>query len=90
MPTQFCGCDTTSKPRHYCESHSFASPESSNISAARFDVDTQTLTVTFQGRRTYQYPQIPAHIWDAFLIADSKGEYFHKMIKDVFTGVRVS
>lgn len=90
MSTQPCGCDTTSKPRHYCDSHSFTSPDSSNISAAYFDVETGNVTITFQGKRTYTYPQIPVKVWDGFMEAGSKGEYFHANIKDIYAGVRVS
>lgn len=90
MSTQPCGCHTTSKPRHYCEIHSFSSPESSNISAARFDVDSNKLTVTFHGTRTYMYPGVPPSVWDAFYGASSKGEYFQSCIKDTYAGVRVS
>lgn len=90
MSTQPCGCDTTSKPRHYCEGHHFDSPESSNVKQASFDVDSNTLTVTFRGNRTYQYPGFPIHIWDDFRNAESKGAFFQAVIKDTWAGVRVS
>lgn len=93
MSTQPCGCDTTSQPRRYCEQHSFESPSSSNVQGATYDVDTGTMTVTFQSKgpkRIYQYPQFPVEIWRRFRDADSKGEFFQRTIRDIYAGVRVS
>jgi len=91
MSTQPCGCDPTAKPTpHVCPDHSFESPQSSNVTAARYDVSNHNLTVTFHRGRTYVYQGVPPSIWDAFKSAESKGEYFTSIIRDTWVGVRTA
>ena len=59
----------------------FSGFDSSNIAEIAYDASTQILQVTFHNGSTYQYFDVPDHIWEAFKIADSKGIYLNSTIK---------
>lgn len=61
---------------------------SSNIESAKYDADTETLTVTFKSGGTYTYPGVSAEVWEAFDTADSPGSYFHSHIRGKFDGAK--
>lgn len=64
---------------------SFASPESSNITGATYDPETQQVIVTFYHGKSYAYFSVPDIIWDEFVAADSKGVYFTAHLKDIYS-----
>jgi KTSC domain len=54
-----------------------------------FDANEGGLHLTFKnGGSTYSYP-IPEDLYNEYLAADSKGQFFHKRIKPHFTGTKV-
>jgi len=55
--------------------------ESSNVSEIRYESSTSTLEVVFHNGGTYQYFDVPDHIWEAFKAADSKGKFLAYSIK---------
>ena len=63
---------------------------SSNIVSIGYDPQTATLEVEFGGGAVYQYPSVPAAVFDEFMGAESKGRYFAQNIKHTFPFNKVS
>ena len=57
---------------------------SSNISAFRYDKNTDTLQVDFNSGSTYEYMNVSPQTHRAFQSALSKGEYFARHIRSRF------
>ena len=47
------------------------------------------LKITFTSGAEYLYQGVPANIYEAFLLAPSKGKYFHENIDGRYNYVRV-
>ena len=58
---------------------------SSNVQSIGFDEHSQTLYVDFINGSRYQYFKVPKSIFEQFLVANSKGKFLHRNIKDKFT-----
>jgi hypothetical protein len=56
-------------------------PESSTIARIGYDTDHQVLTVEFKSSGTYNYFDVPQHVFDAMCSAASKGQYLAQTIK---------
>ena len=56
-------------------------PESSCVRELRYDAPGRTLTVTFHGGRSYDYPNIDRETARQFAEAASKGRYYNAEIK---------
>ncbi len=54
---------------------------SSNIEAARYDAETQELTIDFVNGGTYVYTNVPSSIAAGLEAASSPGQYFARQIK---------
>lgn len=65
------------------KAHSFGN--SSSIAVATWDMDSQTLSVTFRSGRSYEYQNVPENVWEGFTSAGSAGQYFHQQIKDTYS-----
>lgn len=63
---------------------------SSNIKAIAYDRNNDTLAVKFLDNDVYEYSDVPSAIYSAFLIAPSKGRFFHQNIRDVYNSVKLS
>jgi hypothetical protein len=63
--------------------------QSSNLVSVGYEDGSSTLEIEFKGGALYQYYNVPAHIHDGLMAADSKGSYFHANIKDLFPYSRV-
>jgi hypothetical protein len=50
------------------------------IEAIGYDSATQRLRITFRQGRTYDYCRVPAHIYEQFIRARSKGGFFNSHI----------
>lgn len=62
---------------------------SSNISSIGYDQESNTLEVEFHSGAVYQYFDVPLNIYQEFMAADSKGQYFAQHIKGYFRYVKV-
>lgn len=60
--------------------------QSRHITEIGFDVDTHTLYVKFVSGALYQYADVPETTYKSFSVAESKGKFFHRVIKDKFEG----
>lgn len=59
---------------------------SSNIAEVGYNSESKVLVVRFiQSNSLYAYYDVPKQIFDELVAASSKGGYFSKSIKDVFT-----
>ena len=47
------------------------------------------LKVIFTNGREYLYEEVPADVYEKFLMADSKGKYFHENINYRYTYSRI-
>jgi hypothetical protein len=61
-----------------------ASVESSNLVSVGYDKNTSTLEIEFRSG-TYQYFDVPHHIYEELMRSSSKGTYHHQNIKKAFT-----
>lgn len=57
---------------------------SSNIVSVGYDAAAQTLEVEFQSGNVYQYLDVPEDMYQNFMTAESKGEFFHDNILKEF------
>jgi hypothetical protein len=58
-----------------------------NSSAIRFidyDPTTKILRITFTTGNTYDYFNVPQHIYDGLISASSKGGYYNDYIRDTY------
>jgi len=58
---------------------------SSNIESVGYDSDSLTLEVEFKGGSVYQYYDVPSHVYENFISAESLGSYLHHSIKNNFS-----
>lgn len=70
----------------------FTNPDH-NICAGEYDPNTQTLTITFEGKpgkpnKIYTYQNFPEDKWKAFKAAPSKGDYFQSVIITDYKGIK--
>jgi hypothetical protein len=59
--------------------------DSSNIEAVGYDAASSELHVQFLKSGLYVYHDVPQHVFEELLSADSKGSYFNRNIKPVYT-----
>ncbi len=57
---------------------------SSAITSIEHNEFTRELRVTFTGGRTYTYYGVPRDLYERFIGASSKGQFFNAYIKDQF------
>ena len=62
---------------------------SSNVASIGYDPGSQTLEVEFHSGRVYQYLDVPEHVHQAFMGAESKGKFLHYEIKSGYRCVRL-
>lgn len=62
---------------------------SSNIDDAGYDEKTQVMEVSFLNGGTYRYSNVPKHVWDAFLAANTPGQYFYHNIRSSYPYIRI-
>jgi hypothetical protein len=56
--------------------------KSSNIDSIGYDITSKMLYVTFKGGGMYSYTPFSESAFDNFKKAKSKGQWFHKHVKD--------
>jgi hypothetical protein len=62
---------------------------SSNIASVGYDAPYETLEVEFQNGTVYQFYNIPQGIYEQFMGASSKGQFFNVYIKNAYPYSRV-
>lgn len=60
------------------------SVSSSNIASIGYDVNTSTLEIEFLNNTIYQYFDVPQHIYQGLMQADSHGQFLAQNIKGVY------
>lgn len=58
---------------------------SSNLAAAGYDAEAQTLTIEFHNGETYDYFNVPQGVYAGLMGAGSAGQYFARQIKGRFS-----
>jgi len=58
--------------------------DSSTITWADYDDDTQTLTITFKNGGVYEYSHLDTKTYADFLDAPSQGKFFSRYIRDKY------
>jgi hypothetical protein len=62
--------------------------QSSNLVSVGYDESTSTLEIEFRSG-IYQYYDVPLHIFEELMSANSVGSYHHKNIKNTFSFSKV-
>ena len=57
---------------------------STALSGARYDGETQELTVGFTSGGTYSFSNVPPEIYEGLVSAGSPGKYYHSYIKGIY------
>lgn len=63
-------------------------PESSNIARIAHDASSNTLYVEFKKGGSYQYFDVPEHVFEQMKTATSKGQFLAQSIKGVYRYAR--
>lgn len=63
--------------------------ESSNISAIGYDSESAILRIEFNSGAVYDYYDVPEHVHDELMAADSKGQYAHQNVYKVYNQQRI-
>lgn len=61
---------------------------SSSISSVGYDSSSSVLEVEFANGSVYQYFGVPQNVFDDFMNASSKGQFFNFNIKDRYSTAR--
>jgi hypothetical protein len=62
--------------------------DSTGLASAQYDAAQSTLRLEFRSGAVYLYFKVPATICDGLLAADSKGSFFSRQIRPVFSSVK--
>lgn len=63
-------------------------PDSSNIKEVRWE--NNKMYITFVQGGIYEYENIPKRMFEAFRAEPSAGKYFHRAIKNKYTGRKIA
>ena len=63
--------------------------ESSNIERIGYLSSASVMDVVFKGGGRYRYFDVPEDVFSNLRKAESKGKYFHKYVKDMYSYARV-
>ncbi len=55
---------------------------SSAVQRIEYDREERVLYVVFADGDAYAYHEVPSHVWQAFMAADSKGRFFAEAVRD--------
>lgn len=58
--------------------------ESSNIESIGYDPNSETLEIEFLNGAIYQYFDVPEHVYQELMNADSHGKYLVSHIKGIY------
>jgi KTSC domain len=63
--------------------------ESTTMRSVGYDQTNQVLEIEFQSGAIYQYLDVPPAIHKELMDSESKGRFFNREIRDIYTSVRV-
>lgn len=63
--------------------------DSSNIASVGYKVKEETLEIRFNSGAVYQYKNVPRSVHEQLMSASSKGQFFHRNIRNSFDYSRV-
>jgi len=63
---------------------------SSSLASIGYSPKQTTLEVEFKHGAIYRYLDVPTHVFEAFMAAESKGAFFNYAVKDCYSSLRVS
>ena len=64
--------------------------ESSAIARVDYDAAAQLLRVRFMSGRRYRYEDVPREVYERFVAAPSKGQFFNAEIRDRYDYTKVT
>jgi hypothetical protein len=64
--------------------------DSEAIGKFAYDLDTRRLVIFFKSGGVYEYQSVPRALFEGFRAAQSKGQYFHSIIRQQFAARAVS
>ena len=59
-------------------------PESSNVKRFKYDAGKRELVIEFGSGGVYRYSEVPFEVFDGMKDAESKGRFFHRVIRGVY------
>ena len=59
--------------------------QSSNITSASYDSESENLKITFKNGSIYEYTKVPWQVFTKFRLSQSQGKFFSEHIKSVYT-----
>jgi len=68
----------------------YQSVQSSMLDAVRYDDESSTLGLRFNNGKIYEYPNVPRHVYSAFLAAPSKGQFFDANVKGKYASRKIN
>jgi hypothetical protein len=63
--------------------------QSSNVAGFGYDVPRRVLALEFKGGKVYHYKDVPQHVYDGLIEAESRGSYAAANITGKFEGTRM-
>jgi len=63
--------------------------DSSNIANVGYDQDSMVLEVEFHNGSVYQYFDVPSHVYEELVSAESVGRFFNMQVKGSFRYARI-
>jgi hypothetical protein len=63
--------------------------DSSTLDSSIYFIDRQVLTMTFKSGATYEYKDVDHQTYSEFILAESHGSAFNKLIKSKFTAKKI-
>lgn len=58
-----------------------ASLQSTALSFAEYDTESERMEITFQSGQTYTFDRVPLDVFEALRDSGSPGQYYHQNIK---------
>lgn len=62
---------------------------SSNVASVGYDPNSQILEVEFKNNAIYHYFDVPQHIYEGLLSAESVGKFLHANVKGIYRYARL-
>ena len=59
--------------------------KSSHIVSAGYNPHSRKMYIKFDRGEVYEYSEVPRHVWDEFMMAESHGKYAHRFIYRTFS-----